>query len=122
PCAMVRDFTKWDDQPNSLQHFGESLVRAYKIAMTPPCGPTIVVADGELQEAHMKDVKGDLHLPKLALSQPPQGDTNSVREAAKLLAKAERPLIYADRYARTPEGMTLLVQLAETLGCPVVDQ
>jgi len=33
---LVRDFTKWDDQPASLTHFGESAVRAYKIAMTPP--------------------------------------------------------------------------------------
>jgi len=36
--AMVRDFVKWDDRPGSLQHFGESAVRAYKIATTPPMG------------------------------------------------------------------------------------
>ncbi len=34
--AIVRDYTKWDDQPVSLQHFAQSFVRAYKIAMTPP--------------------------------------------------------------------------------------
>ncbi|MGZ6011188.1 MAG: thiamine pyrophosphate-binding protein, partial [Caulobacteraceae bacterium] len=28
--AMVRDFTKWDDTPASLTHFGESAVRAWK--------------------------------------------------------------------------------------------
>src|SRR5690348_5396745 len=28
PAAFVRDFTKWDDQPVSLQHFAESIVRA----------------------------------------------------------------------------------------------
>ena len=33
-AAMVRDFVKWDDMPISLQHFAESAVRAYKIAMT----------------------------------------------------------------------------------------
>jgi acetolactate synthase-1/2/3 large subunit len=37
--ALVRDFTKWDDQPVSLQHFAQSFVRAYKIAMTPPHEP-----------------------------------------------------------------------------------
>ena len=37
-AAMVRDYTKWDDTPVSLQHFGESAVRAYKVAMTPPIG------------------------------------------------------------------------------------
>ena len=49
-AAMVRDFTKWDDTPVSLQHFAESAVRAYKIAMTPPTLPVVLVADGELQE------------------------------------------------------------------------
>ena len=34
PGALTRDFTKWDDQPGSLQHFAESAVRAYKIAIT----------------------------------------------------------------------------------------
>src|SRR6266849_5977245 len=48
--AMVRDYTKWDDLPISLTHFGESSVRAYKIAMTPPMAPVVIVADSELQE------------------------------------------------------------------------
>ena len=34
--ALVRDYTKWDDTPFSLQHFAQSFVRAYKIATTPP--------------------------------------------------------------------------------------
>ena len=39
-ALMVRDYTKWDDSPISLRQFAESAVRAYKIAMTPPMGPT----------------------------------------------------------------------------------
>ena len=49
-AAMVRDFIKWDDQPVSLPHFAESAVRAYKIAMTPPMMPVLLVLDGGLQE------------------------------------------------------------------------
>ena len=49
-AAMVRDYTKWDDMPASLGHFAESGVRAYKIAMTPPYGPVVIVADAVLQE------------------------------------------------------------------------
>ena len=45
-AAMVRDFIKWDDLPVSLPHFAESAVRAYKIAMTPPMMPVLLVADG----------------------------------------------------------------------------
>src|SRR6184192_1225791 len=47
-AAMVRDFVKWDDVPMSLTHFAESAVRAYKIAMTPPMAPVLLVADSEL--------------------------------------------------------------------------
>ena len=47
---MVRDYVKWDDYPMSLQHFAESAVRAYKIAMTPPSEPVLLVADIDLQE------------------------------------------------------------------------
>lgn len=45
-----------------------------------------------------------------------------MREAAKLLASAERPVIVVDRAARTPYGIALLVELAEVLNAPVVDQ
>ena len=47
-AAMVRDYVKWDDTPVSLQHFAESAVRAYKVAMTPQAGPVVLVADSEL--------------------------------------------------------------------------
>src|ERR1700724_1698677 len=30
-AVIIRDFTKWDDAPGSLQHFAESFVRAYKM-------------------------------------------------------------------------------------------
>ena len=61
---MVRDYTKWDDMPVSLPHFAESAVRAYKIAMTPPMMPVVLVADSELQESPIpEDAK--LRIPKL---------------------------------------------------------
>ncbi len=43
------------------------------------------------------------------------------KEAARLLASAERPVIVVDRAARTENGMRLLVQLAEALQAQVVD-
>src|SRR5580692_6572149 len=52
--VLVRDFTKFDDAPMSLQHFAESAVRAYKIATTPPTMPVLLVADGDLQETPMR--------------------------------------------------------------------
>ena len=119
--SMVRDFTKWDDTPVSLAHFAESAVRAYKIAMTPPMAPVVLVADTELQENAMP-AGVDLRIPKLSLSTPPAGDSGAVAEVAKLLVAAENPLIVAGRAARTAQGLKLLIELAETLQAGVVDQ
>ena len=120
-ASLVRDFVKWDDAPASLTHFAESAVRAYKIAMTPPTLPIVLVADGDLQEdAIPNDAR--LSIPKLTLSAPPQGESGAVAEAARLLVAAENPVIIADRAARTPAGMKLLVDLAEALQAPVIDQ
>jgi len=120
PAAIVRDFTKWDDQPQSLQHFAESAVRAYKIAVTPPMAPVLISLDAELQENPIPEDL-DLRIPKLTTVVPPQGDSGAVAEAAKLLVGAENPVIMVDRMARTQAGMDRLVELAETLQCPVVD-
>ncbi|HEY5166560.1 MAG TPA: thiamine pyrophosphate-dependent enzyme [Pseudolabrys sp.] len=119
--ALVRDFTKWDDTPVSLQHFGQSFVRAYKIAMTPPYGPVMISLDAGLQQEPIHDNGEKLYIPKYTPTSPPQGDTGAVKEAARLLASAERPVIVVDRAARTENGMRLLVQLAEALQARVVD-
>ena len=53
-------------------------------------------------------------------SAAPQGDSGAVREAARLLVNAERPVIVADRAVNTQNGINLLVQLAELLQAPMV--
>ena len=120
--AIVRDFTKWDDTPISAQHFAQSFVRMYKIATTTPYGPVMMALDGGLQMEPVRDFGEPLYIPKFFPSAPPQGDLAAVREAARLLAAAERPVIVVDRVARTPNGVSLLVELAELLQAPVVDQ
>ena len=118
--ALVRDYTKWDDQPYSLGAFAESAVRAYKIAMTPPQGPVLIVAHNEVQSHPMPGVRP--RIPKLVMTAPPAGDMNAVAEAAKLLVNAERPLILAQRAVRSANGLKLMVELAETLEAPFNSQ
>jgi acetolactate synthase I/II/III large subunit len=121
--VMVRDFLKWDDQPGSLPHFAESAVRAYKIAMTPPMMPVMLVIDSGIQEDPIPhDVASRLRVPRLTLPAPPQGEAGAVAEAARLLVNAQNPVIVADRAARTAAGIAGLVELAETLQAPVIDQ
>jgi acetolactate synthase I/II/III large subunit len=121
PAALVRDFTKWDDQPVSLPHFAESAVRAYKIMMTPPMGPVAITIDTDLQDDQIP-AGTNLRIPKLSPSTPPAGDAAAIDEAAKMLVAAENPVLIAGRMARTPEGVKRLVELAELLQCAVLDQ
>jgi O-6-methylguanine DNA methyltransferase len=53
---------------------------------------------------------------------PPAADSAAIGEAARLLVAAETPVIIAGRCARTPNGLRLLVELAETLQAPVQDR
>jgi acetolactate synthase-1/2/3 large subunit len=121
--ALVRDFTKWDDQPVSLQHFAQSFVRAYKFAMTPPHGPVMIALDAALQQQAMSENDSkSLYTPRYIASAPPHADPAALREAAKLLVNAQNPVIVADRCARSQEGVQLLVELAELIQAPVVSQ
>ena len=119
-AAMVRDYVKWDDQPMSLQHFAESTVRAYKIAMTAPMEPVLIMAEIDLQEEPIEHEE-ELKIPLLSQSIASTGDAGALAEAAKLLVNANAPVIVVDRAARDQEGVRRLVKFAEALNCPVID-
>jgi thiamine pyrophosphate-dependent acetolactate synthase large subunit-like protein len=119
-AAMVRDFVKWDDRPGSLEHFAESAVRAYKIAVTPPMAPVLLSVDTTMQEGPIPEGP-KLQIPKLPVVTMPQGESGAVSEAAKLLVAAENPVIVADSYGRNQQAVDHLVELAELLQCGVVD-
>src|SRR5436309_6120449 len=122
-ALIVRDYTKWDDSPISLRQFADSAVHAYKIMMTPPMGPVVVVADAVLQEEPVSDEdRRRLRVPKLSVTSSPTGDPAAVADIAKILVAAENPLIVTGRSARTPNGLKLLVELAELLQAPVIDR
>ncbi len=118
--ALTRDFTKWDDTPVSAQHFAQSFVRAYRYAMAPPYGPVLISLDAGLQDSPVDDPH--LYIPRYVPTAPPNADLSALREAAKLLVAAENPVIVVDKMARTADGVKYMVQLAELLQVPVVDQ
>jgi len=51
--ALVRDYTKWDDQPGSVGAALESLAHAVQLAATPPFAPVYVNFDAGLQEQEL---------------------------------------------------------------------
>src|SRR5476651_556094 len=53
--ALVRGYTKWDDQPASPVAAREAVLRAGWIANTAPRGPTYINLDAEMQESKLAE-------------------------------------------------------------------
>jgi thiamine pyrophosphate-dependent acetolactate synthase large subunit-like protein len=118
--ALIRNFTKWDDQPASAAASAESLLRAYRMATTPPCGPTYICLDAALQESRIGALPP---LPDASRFRPPRPtapDPAAAAEAAAMLGAAERPLILCGRTARGEAEWQRRVRLAEALGAIVL--
>ncbi len=117
----VRDYTKWDYQPHTIDGVPESFARAYGVMMTEPRGPIYMCYDAWLQE---QPLDHDVPLPPksaMPVPTPMAGDPAALARAADLIARAKRPVILAEFVGRDPKGFDHLVALAETLGAPVYD-
>jgi thiamine pyrophosphate-dependent acetolactate synthase large subunit-like protein len=118
--ALVRNFTKWDDQPASVGAAQEAILRAAMIAETPPRGPVYLNFDLALQEDRVAAIPP---LPDPARFLPPQSLEPSgplLAEAARLLARAERPVILMGRCSRDLEAWRRRIALAEAIGARVM--
>jgi len=119
---LVRDYVKWDDQPQGAVSVAESILRAYQIAMTDPKGPVYLCFDVELQESLLP---AGFKLPDLTRYRPPAspaGSPETIAEAARALLDAEWPVLVVEGLGRTQGGPAALQALAELLGVPVLEQ
>jgi thiamine pyrophosphate-dependent acetolactate synthase large subunit-like protein len=118
--AIVRGYTKWDDQPAGAESAREAVARAFWIANTAPRGPTYVVLDAGLQEERLAaplpsfDVRRST--PAVAAGAAPE----AIDRIRAMLDKARRVVILAGRASRSTEAWSARVALAERLGARVV--
>jgi acetolactate synthase-1/2/3 large subunit len=121
-AQLVRDYVKWDDQPQGALSVAESILRAYQIAMTDPKGPVYLCFDVELQESSLP---ADFQLPDLRRFRPPSapaGNAEAIAAATQALLEAEWPVLVVEGLGRTPGGPEALQSLVELLGAPVLEQ
>jgi thiamine pyrophosphate-dependent acetolactate synthase large subunit-like protein len=118
-ASITRHYTKWDDQPMSVEATEESLIRGMQISTTEPCGPVYIVLDSAMQEArHVSDAP----MPDMRRYRPvpsPAPDPVSLEEAVELLSKAKSPVILSGRVSRDSRAWADRVLLAEQLGAVV---
>jgi len=114
--ALVRGYTKWDDQPGSVSAALEATLRAYRIAMTPPQGPVYVSFDAALQEEGLPAPAPLPSLDRHPASTPGIAPQETVRDVARLLEAARRPLLLVGRVSGDPADFERRVTLAERIG------
>jgi len=118
--ALIRHFTKWDDQPGSAVAAIEAMARGWKITNAEPRAPVYINLDAGWQEA---PVEGDITWPEPGRHAPPapaRPDPELVAEAARRLDAAQAPVILFGRGARTEAAMALRVALAERTGAAML--
>jgi thiamine pyrophosphate-dependent acetolactate synthase large subunit-like protein len=118
--ALVRGYTKWDDQPASPAAAREALVRAKWLAETAPAAPVYVNLDAGMQETALAAPLPPLDAARLAPVVRTAPDPDPARRAAMALSQAKRPIILAGRVSRSERAWQQRIELAEALSARVV--
>ncbi|MBO0690389.1 MAG: thiamine pyrophosphate-binding protein [Candidatus Dormibacteraeota bacterium] len=119
--TAVRDYVKWDYQPEGAADVVESFARAYRVATSEPQGPVYLCYDAGFQEDPLAEYPAipsrDQVLPTRLAADPAALD-----QAARWLVEASNPVVVTELAGRRPESLPVLVELAELLGAAVVDR
>jgi thiamine pyrophosphate-dependent acetolactate synthase large subunit-like protein len=118
--ALIRAYSKWDDQPASVEAALDSLARAYSITRAAPSAPVYVCLDVSLQEAALAQAPV---IPDVARDRSPRShgpDTAAVAATLELLRDARRPLFLLGRLSRDEQDWDRRIALAERYGARVI--
>jgi len=118
--AIVRNYTKWDDQPASPAAAREALLRASWIANTAPMGPVYINLDAEMQEAKLPEPLPPIDVARYIPHAQPSASPELIKEAAALLKAAKHPVMLVGRVSRSLDGWNDRIALAEAINAKVI--
>jgi thiamine pyrophosphate-dependent acetolactate synthase large subunit-like protein len=119
-AGLIRNYTKWDNQPGSVTATTEALLRAAQIAQTAPRGPVYVNLDVGIQEERLESLPPTPDVSRYPVPQPAQPSAELVEQAARLLSQARNPVMLAGRCSRSLDAWNARIRLAEKLNIPVL--
>jgi thiamine pyrophosphate-dependent acetolactate synthase large subunit-like protein len=120
--AIVRPYTKWDDQPASAAAARESVLRGAWIADTAPRGPVYINLDAEMQENKLPEPLPPIDTSRFGPPAPTTAPPDQIQKAADLLKSADKIVILAGRMSRSEEAWKARIALAEALHARVVTE
>ncbi len=115
--ALVREASKWDYELRFPEQALEVADRAWAIANSTPRGPVYVSLPREVL-CEQAPARG-LDAPPLMQPAVAHADPAAIAEAARLLAAARHPVIFAQHGAGGEAGFAALAALALEWGVPV---
>ncbi len=117
-AGMVREAVKWDGELRQPEQAADLVTRALSVAMASPRGPVYATLprDTLAADAGSTTVR-EAPPPRPAAPLP---DPDSIEQAARMLAAAERPLIITSAAGRTREGFEALTAFATRFSVPVI--
>src|SRR6266852_3117883 len=118
--ALVRGFTKWDNQPASVPAAYDALLRGAQMATTAPRAPVYVNLDAALQESKLGALPPLPDPSRFGAPDSPRPAPELIQRAAALLSGAAAPVMLVGRGKRTLESWRARVALAEKLGARVM--
>jgi acetolactate synthase-1/2/3 large subunit len=116
--AMLREFMKWDYELKHAEQVDTAVDRALAIATSEPQGPVYLTLPREILAAPFQGTTSPGAIQ--AAASPPAVDTDALDEVARLLARAQRPLLITANGGRTAEMAKAITYLSEVFGIPVV--
>jgi len=118
-CGITIPITKHNFLVTDPAEIPRTIAEAFHIASTGRPGPVLVdIPKDVLQETTSFSWPPDMRLPGYKPTTRPHG--KQVREAAKLIAKAHRPVLYVGGGVIKAQASPELLELAELTGIPVV--
>src|SRR5262245_3739966 len=115
---VAQPYVKWSTEARRLEDLPRIVRRAVKTATAHPTGPVFLSLPVDVLNAE-RDIElgGSTRVaPRIV------GDRKAIDEAARRLARAERPLLVAGDAVAHSNALAELVELAELLGAPVVTE
>ncbi len=119
--ALVREFVKWDYELRFGTQVETIVDRSLAITQSEPCGPVYLTLPREVLAAKIDNFEYS-DAPRINAASLTASALDPVGKAADLLAAAQKPVAIVQSLGRNPEGLEILVELAELLAMPVVEQ
>ena len=113
----VKQFTKWRWNVDAPTRIPEWTMKAFKLASTPPGGPTFLMFPRDILLAH--DVEAEIFLPgTFDIPMSVRADAATIDKMARALIEAKSPLLRAGPEVWRSRAIPQIVELAELLAIP----